>query len=289
MDGSHSNNPAGITTGKVSQDKEGFAKVKVLLDAMGGLTLSQVCSITGLEATTIQNWVKRGWVSNPNGKKYEEKHIARILIVNALKECFKLEHITLLMGYVNNCREGQSETNIKESELYDCLCKALQMLGQVDDFSRSGVESIVDKAMSSYNPATIDARMRIRKALTVMIYACVCTDVKRGTEAMMKQILEEFENPASILNVLKPYETDYSRNEEAEEPLISKIEIEELPPFEEPVPEVRKTISQTIREWEEISNAQRKPADELAAVSGDSADSTDKMTSRSFLERLGIK
>ena len=31
----------------------------------GGMVLSQVASITGLEAYTVQNWVKRGFLSPP--------------------------------------------------------------------------------------------------------------------------------------------------------------------------------------------------------------------------------
>ena len=196
MDGSYGGYPPGTAGTQISEGEKGFARIEALMDTMGAITLSQVCAVTGLESTTIQNWVKRGWVANPKGKKYEESHIARILILNALKECFKLEQITLLMRYVNNFPEGSGKVNIKESELYNYLCQALQTLGQVDDFSRSGVESIVDKALETFKSPTIDASMRIRKALTVMIYACMCTDVKRGTEAMMKQVLDELDNPA---------------------------------------------------------------------------------------------
>ena len=35
----------------------------------GGLTLSQVCQISGLEPYTVQNWVKRGFLSNPTEAK----------------------------------------------------------------------------------------------------------------------------------------------------------------------------------------------------------------------------
>ena len=239
-----------------AQVEKGFSNVKALLDAMGGITLSQVCTVTGLEGSTIQNWVKRGWVSNPSGKKYEERHIARILIINALKECIKLEHISLLMGYVNNCAESQGEPNIKESELYDYLCLSLQMLKEVDDLSRGGVESVVDKVMKAYSGPTIDARMRIRKALTVMIYACVCTDVKRGTEAMMMQILRELENPelasehqaedaapAEAAAVEKAAE----ETNKAAQPLPKERPL--FKPAEKPAAESRKTISQALREW----------------------------------------
>ena len=188
----------GTTTTYFEKGQKGFSKVEMLILATGGLNLSQVCSVTGLEGSTIQNWVKRGWVANPRGKKYDELHIARILIINALKECIKLEHIALLMSYVNGSTDDKGKAIIKESELFNYLCDALERLGEVDDLSRSGVEAIVEAVVEDYTGPLPDARERISKALTVMIYACVCTDVKRRTEAMMSQVLNELRNPDMI-------------------------------------------------------------------------------------------
>ena len=178
----------GTATSQGMHGEKGFAKIKMLLEATGGLSLSQVCAVTGLEGTTVQNWVKRGWVARPKGKKYEEKHIARVLIINALKECIKLEHIALLMAYVNGDNERDNAETIKECDLYDFLCDALQRLGNVDDMPKGGVEAVVENAIKNYKGPTESSHIRIRKALTIMIYACVCTDVKRRTETMMDQV-----------------------------------------------------------------------------------------------------
>ena len=189
----------GTTTTYFEKGQKGYAKIEMLLLATGGLNLSQVCSVTGLEGSTIQNWVKRGWVDNPKGKKYGEKHIARILIINALKECIKLEHIALLMSYVNAAGNEADKDYIKESELFNCLCDALEILGQADDLSRSGVEAVVEKVVSASDALTPGFRDRVGKALAVMIYACVCTDVKRRTEVMMSRVLGEMNHPGAGL------------------------------------------------------------------------------------------
>jgi hypothetical protein len=233
-----------------SPDEKGFAKIEMLLEATGGLSLSQVCAVTGLEGSTIQNWVKRGWVEHPVGKKYEEVHIARILIINALKECIKLEHIALLMEYVNGKSQNGSEGIIKESLLYNYLCQALKQSSQTDDHSKSGVETVINNVIKDYSDPNPDSRIRIRKALTVMMFACVCTDVKRRVEAMMGAVLSEMEEP-------KP----------APPPPLPKLEINLVPeivPVEEPEPaqvledivETRKTVSQALREWD-ISSVER--------------------------------
>ena len=228
------------------QGEKGFARIEMLLAATGGLSLSQVCSVTGLEGSTIQNWVKRGWVEHPVGKKYEEVHIARILIINALKECIKLEHIALLMSYVNGKSQDGSEAVIKESQLYNYLTEALKQSGQTDDHSRGGVEAVIEKVIKDYSDPNPDSRIRIRKALTVMIFACVCTDVKRRTEAMMGQILNELENPKPVSNLLKIK----LYNEPAPAPVQEPVETIE------DVIETRKTVSQALREWD-ISSVEK--------------------------------
>ena len=75
-----------------------FAMFRPLIQATGGLSLRQVCSVTGLEASTIQNWIKRGFVSHPAEKKYRERQLARILLISALRGCMKIESIGALLA-----------------------------------------------------------------------------------------------------------------------------------------------------------------------------------------------
>ena len=186
------------TKPSTDSNEKGFAKIALLLEATGGLSLSQVCAVTGLEASTIQNWVKRGWVAHPIGKRYEEVHIARILIINALKDCLKLEHISKLMIYLNGKAKDGSEAIVRESDLYNYLGEAMKRSGQMGDSSRGGVETIIDNVISDYNDPNPASRAKLRKALTLMMLACVCTDVKRRTEAMMGQILKEVDDNLTL-------------------------------------------------------------------------------------------
>lgn len=230
----------------IEPGEKGFSKIQMLLEATGGLSLSQVCAVTGLEGSTIQNWVKRGWVAHPTGKRYEEVHVARILIINALKECIKLEHIALLMSFVRGGSE-EGEPIIRESELFNFLCEALSKMSQA-----SGVEIVVEEVLRGYSGPAPDAKLRIRKALTLMMYACVCTDVKRRTESMMRQILHELENPSEILAEAAAYSA------EVEEEAAQAAEDNDEADAEEvaEAPEARKTIAQTLREWD-VSSVER--------------------------------
>ncbi|MCL2249750.1 MAG: DUF1836 domain-containing protein [Oscillospiraceae bacterium] len=242
------------------QGLRGFDKIQMLLEATGGLSLSQVCSVTGLEGSTIQNWVKRGWVAHPIGKKYEEVHIARILIINALKECIKLEHISLLMGYVNGFSEDGAEGIIKESALYSYLYEALKQSGQASDHSRGGVEAVIENVIKDYKDPDPNSKIRIRKALTLMMFACVCTDVKRRTEAMMGAILSELEDPKPVAPLPKLDLNLDVRAPAIQTPVVATapisapaVHIQEEAPI---VIEPRKTVSQALhelREWDTSS------------------------------------
>jgi len=265
----------GTATTYVDHSEKGFSKIEMLLEATGGLNLSQVCAVTGLEGSTIQNWVKRGWVAHPSGKKYEEMHIARILIINALKECIKLEHIALLMNYVNGSPADKKSFIIKESDLYNLLCDALGRMGKVHDQSRGGVEAVVEILIRGYRGSKPDSTDRIRKALTLMIYACVCTDVKRRTESMMKQILNDLDNPVSP-------EPEATEETEAETD-------NDMPAEAEGGAESRKTVAQALREWD-ISSVEKVIIDHNEERSGITAsDDAEKTINRPWFSRKGTK
>jgi len=275
----------GTASAYAERGEKGFSKIEMLLEATGGLSLSQVCAVTGLEGSTIQNWVKRGWVAHPKGKKYEEVHIARILIINALKECIKLEHIAVLMSYVNGSADGGNI--IKESELYNYLCDALEQMGQAADTSRGGVETVMETIIRDYRGPKPDSRIRVRKALTLMIFACVCTDVKRRTEAMMEQILFDLQHPerieAQAKEVAPPIAAQEAPAEEVkpEEPEQSETEIAAT---------AHKTISQALREWD-FSSVERviiDPEDGNASP-GALNDDGDKAANRPWYLRRGSK
>ena len=81
----------------------------------GGMVLSQVSSVTGLEAYTIQNWVKRGFLAAPKNKKYDLEQVCRIITINMLKGTLTLEQICSLMTYINGCMTDESDDLVDDS------------------------------------------------------------------------------------------------------------------------------------------------------------------------------
>lgn len=68
--------------------------------AAGGITMSQISNMTGLEPYLIQNWVKRKFLSSPLKKLYSSEQFARILIINMLRDSLQIEAISNLIDVI---------------------------------------------------------------------------------------------------------------------------------------------------------------------------------------------
>jgi len=84
----------------------------------GGLMLSQVASLTGLEPYVIQNWVRRGFVAPPERKRYSRRQFSRIVLINMLKDSMQLDKICALLSYVNGELDDESDDLIDDFQLY---------------------------------------------------------------------------------------------------------------------------------------------------------------------------
>ena len=87
------------------------------LFSAGGLTLSQVASVTGLEPYTIQNWVKRGFLPPPRNKRYDMEQVCRVINMNILRGAMPLEQIVKLMAYLNGNLADESDDLVDDTKL----------------------------------------------------------------------------------------------------------------------------------------------------------------------------
>ena len=65
------------------------------------------------EVATIQNWVKRGIIQSPDGKKYPPQQVARILMTHDLKILFELKEAKEIINF------GESISGFTLVELYE--------------------------------------------------------------------------------------------------------------------------------------------------------------------------
>ena len=146
----------------------------------GGLTLSQVASVTGLEPYTIQNWVKRGFLSPPRNKRYDMEQVCRIIIINMLKGALPLEQICSLISYINGSLTDESDDIIDDAVLYFKFVSLAARARHIGGSKEWG--EAIDEVMSDYEEPVPGAKMRIVKVLRIMLTAWIasrlCTEAQ---------------------------------------------------------------------------------------------------------------
>ena len=108
----------GTTLPGQREDADRVDSVFESLFLAGGLPLSQVSGIAGLEPHTVQNWVKRGFLQPPRGKRYDMEQVCRILNINLLKGALTLEQSCQFITYINADLTHQSDDLIDETLMY---------------------------------------------------------------------------------------------------------------------------------------------------------------------------
>ncbi len=169
-----------------SEQAEGnaFSLIEPILTATGGITLSQLTAITGLQGSTIQNWIKRGWVSATEGKKYTERQVIRILLINILRNSMKLEDIANLMAYINGRVDDLSDDILHDKELYNLLCRLICILDRDNAYDPSVITMEIDRNLGAEYDG--EARKRLKKVLFIMIMGY-------RSSYLMRQIETEFQ------------------------------------------------------------------------------------------------
>ena len=168
-----------------------FSMISPVLEATGGLTLSQLSKLTGLNGTTIQNWIKRGWVSSTKGKKYDKQQLLRILLINMLRKSMKLVDIVDLMEYINGDVEDTSDDIVAEDLLFNILCRIIFKAEDEGAFIPEIVEKLVYEEVECYKDEIVDTD-RLKKAMYVMIMAyrcgCLMDEVNNGMEVIKDEM-----------------------------------------------------------------------------------------------------
>lgn len=152
----------------------------------GGLTLSQVASITGLEPYTVQNWVKRGFLPSPKNKRYDMEQLCRLININILKGTMPLEQIQKLMGYLNGDLADESDDLVDDTLLFFLFVKLAARARYI-----GGTESwddALNHATEDYAEPIPGARDKLIKVLKVMLTIWMANCLKAEAERMIAEL-----------------------------------------------------------------------------------------------------
>lgn len=152
----------------------------------GGMVLGQVAGITGLESYTVQNWVKRGFLTPPVKKKYTMNQLCRIININMLKSILPMERICSLLGYINGELDKEDDDIIDDAALYFLFVKLAARARQLDDPDSWG--HAMEQSLADYAEPVPGAKERIEKALRIMLTAWVASRLRQRSEQMLEEL-----------------------------------------------------------------------------------------------------
>ena len=157
-----------------------------------GVMLSQIREVSGIDGSTLQNWTKRGWVANARLKKYNIDQVAHILIINMLRSCIQLDHIAFLLQYINGKIDDKSDDIIRDSVLYDYICRILETLTRQDVASKASIKEVIKDQIDDYEEAMPGARDRLANALEIIVTAYYAALIKRSSDEMLANLMSSY-------------------------------------------------------------------------------------------------
>ena len=152
----------------------------------GGMVLSQVSGITGLESYMVQNWVKRGFLAKPQQKRYSLRQLCRILNINMLKSALAMEDICGLLTYINGQLDDESDDLIDDSALYFMFVRLAARVRELDEPAER--DRILDEMLTDYQEPVPGARQRVKQVLRIMLTAWVASRMRQEAERMLKNL-----------------------------------------------------------------------------------------------------
>ena len=157
-----------------------------------GVMLTQIREVSGIDGSTLQNWTKRGWVANAQLKKYNIDQVAHILIINMLRSCIQLDRIAMLLHYINGRIDDTSDDIIRESVLYDYICRILDKLMERDTCSMASIKEVIREQITDYEEAMPGARERLANALEIIVVAYYAALIKRRSDELLTDLMGRY-------------------------------------------------------------------------------------------------
>lgn len=170
-------------------ERENADRIDGLFQSMfltGGLTLSQVASVTGLESYTVQNWVKRGFLPSPQNKRYDMEQVCRLININILKGTMPLEQIIYLMSYLNGSLADESDDLVDDTILFFLFVKLASRARYIGG-SKAWDDALVE-ITEDYREPVPGARDKLIKVLKIMLTVWCANMLKQQAETMIAQL-----------------------------------------------------------------------------------------------------
>ncbi len=155
------------------------------------VTLANICELTSLKSTLIQNWIKRDIkeiIGSPElGKKYSIEQAALLFIVKDLKAVFDFETIRFMLMKVFNTLSDRSDDLMSPLRFYQLYAEALENVGQItwaqsNEFPlESRIEKEVTRLLRREHYLNEDQIQEIAQILVITILSVVSSHFQLRT------------------------------------------------------------------------------------------------------------
>jgi len=152
------------------------------------IMLTQIREITGIDSTTLQNWLKRGFVANPNGKSYTKEHLARILLIIMMRDTMQLSRISQVLRYINGRVGDAADDIIPESLLYDYVCQVVEKLADSDSAGLNALEDTIASILENFEEKRTGDKKRLSRGIAIIVTAYYASLVKNHAEEMIYEV-----------------------------------------------------------------------------------------------------
>ena len=109
-----------------------------------------------------------------------------------LGSCIQLDHIAFLLQYINGKIDDTSDDIIRDSVLYDYICRILEALTRQDVASKASIKEAIREQISDYNEVMEGARERLAKALEIIVTAYYAALIKRSSDEMLANLMSTY-------------------------------------------------------------------------------------------------
>lgn len=175
----------------LESQREDAESVESLFSPMflaGGIVLSQVSYLTGLEPYTVQNWVKRGFLAPPQKKRYTLRQLCRIININMLKSALPMEKICSMLTYINGHLDDESDDMIDDSALYFAFVRVAARTTDYMVDSPEARDALIEKSLEGYEEPIPGAKERVEKVLRIMLTAWASAQLRKQSEDMLSEL-----------------------------------------------------------------------------------------------------
>ncbi|MGE6631122.1 DUF1836 domain-containing protein [Bacillus sp. NPDC077027] len=162
--------------------------------------LGNLCELTSLKSTAIQNWIKRDikdMIGHPElGKKYSIDQVVILLIVRDLKSVFDFDAIRMILAALFNTITDRSDDIISPIRFYEAYAHVLDFIYHHTNFPlretnlRAMTEEQSDKLHEQFTELSKDQWKTVKGIISSTVFSVFTSHLQSTAQEMMFNTLQ---------------------------------------------------------------------------------------------------